>query len=406
MKAFFTSDFTKVNKENRKNQQKLQIIRAMAQSTGGIIVPEICKMLQISPPTALKLVREMQEEGFIMAVGKKETVNGRKPLIYSLRHINLYAISVEILLKRISVAIVDMQLDVKCYRQNSDFLLENNQECLNKVEEFILNCLNESGIREDNIIGMGIGITGRVSKDMGESLTYFNFMGVPLQEYFSGKFDIPVFINNDTRCFAQAEKIVGKARDANHAVVINLSRGLGTGLIIDNKIMNGSNGFAGEMGHMKFGEREKLCICGEKGCLGNDVGGFALEEMFSERIAAGERTTINFPEGKMKVRYDAVLAAALEGDDLSIRLIREIGFKLGGALGNIINLLNPELVIIAGKFSRTKDILLKPLKEGIASTGLKNPVKTCQIEFSELGYLGGLKGAAALVFEYFELIKQ
>jgi len=406
MKAIFNSSFTEVNKENRKTQQKLSIIRAIAQSGSGITVPEICKMLKISAPTGFKLVNELQTEGFLGIVGKKETHNGRKPAIYDLKNVRFYAISVEILLKRISVGIIDSQLDTVYCKNNTEFVLENTADCLKEVEKYITACVRDSGISKDHILGMGMGITGRVMQDTGESLTYFNFMDLPLGKYFSKLFDIPVFINNDTRCFGQAEKIIGKAKHVNHAIVINLSRGLGTSLIIDNRIVNGGNGFAGEMGHMQFGNRENMCICGKKGCLGNDVGGYALEEKFMDCISRGEKSIIQHPGHGRQIRYDGILQAALEGDELSIRLVQEMGFKLGNALGNIINLLNPELVIIAGKFASAKDILLDPLKSGITSSALINPLRHCHIAFSELGHMGGLKGAGALVFEYFELIKQ
>lgn len=405
MKAIFKSNPSEITNETRLMQQKLRIIQVISQNGHGITVPDICKELKISAPTGIKLVNELQTEGFLSVVGKKETQNGRKPSIYALNNINFYALSVEILLKRITVGIVDARLNTVYYRQKTDFVLENTPECLLNVEAFINECLENSGVAEENILGMGMGITGRVKNETGESLTFFNFLDLPLGEHLSREFDIPVFINNDTRCYGMAEKIIGKAIKANHAIIINLSRGLGTSLIIDNKIVNGGMGFAGEFGHMQFGNREKMCLCGKKGCLGNDVGGYSLEENFMEKIGEGEKTIVDIPDDGSTVRYDDILIAALKGDDLSIRLVQEMGYKLGHALGNIINLLNPELILIGGKFAKLKTLLLDPVKTGLSSSALVNPLQSCEIEFSELGDLGGLKGAGALVFEYFELIK-
>lgn len=405
MKAIFNASFKKNTNESRLMQQKLRIIQAISQDGHGITVPEICNELQISPPTGIKLVNQLREEGFLTITGKKETPNGRRPNVYDLKNVNFHALSVEILLKRISVGIIDSKLNILYYRQKTDFELENTKECLDSIEAFIVKCLENSGISEDSILGMGVGITGRVKKSTGESLTYFNFMDKPLGEYFSELYDVPVFINNDTRCFGQAEKIIGKAKDAHHAIVINLSRGLGTSLIIDNKIVNGGVGFAGEFGHMQFGTREKMCICGKSKCLGNDVGGYALEENFMERLAEGEKSMLPVPAKGTSVRYDEIMQAAMNGDNLSIRLVQEMGTHLGKALGNIISLLNPELIIIGGKFSKLREILVGPIKTGMTSTALVNPLNNCSLEFSELGDLGGLKGAGALVFDYFELIK-
>ncbi len=406
MKAIFKSNFSEITNETRLMQQKLRIIQVISQNGHGITVPDICKELKISAPTGIKLVNELQVEGFLSIVGKKETLNGRKPAIYALKNVNFYALSVEILLKRITVGIIDSKLNTVYYRQKTDFILENTLECLHNVEAFILECLENSGVGEESILGMGMGITGRVKNETGESLTYFNFMDEPLGEYLSKTLDIPVFLNNDTRCLGMAEKIIGKANNTSDAIVINLSRGLGTCLVIDNKIVNGGMGFAGELGHMQFGNRDKICLCGKKGCLGTDVGGYALEEDFMDRVASGEKTMVEIPEDGSSVRYDEVLMAALKGDTLSISLVQEMSFKLGNALGNIINLLNPQLIIIGGKFAKLKTLLLDPLKTGITSSALVNPFQDCKIEFSELGDLGGLKGAGALVFENFELIKK
>ncbi|MDR4987219.1 MAG: ROK family protein [Bacteroidales bacterium] len=405
MKALFNSDLTKNTNESRLMQQKLRIIQAISQNGYGITVPEICDELQISPPTGIKLVNQLREDGFLSIIGKKETQNGRRPFIYGLRNVNFHAISIEILLKRISVAIIDSRLNILYYRQKTDFELNNTVECLKSIEAFINTCIENSGILKDSILGMGIGITGSVISATGESLTYFNFMDQPLGTYMSEKYDMPVFLNNDTRCFGQAEKIIGKARDVNHAIVINLSRGLGTSLIIENKIVNGGKGFAGELGHMQFGTKEKMCICGKSKCLGNDVGGYALEQNFLEKISEGEKSMLSKSATESMVRYDEIMQAALVGDDLSIRLIQEMGVKLGNALGNIVSLLNPDLIIIGGKFSKLKSILFGPVKTGITNTALVNPLNHCQIEFSELGDLGGLKGAGALVFEHYKLIR-
>lgn len=185
MKAIFKSNFTETSNESRLMQQKLRIIQVIFQKGHGITVPDICKELKISAPTGIKLVNELQDEGVLTVAGKKETPNGRKPAIYDLKNVSFYALSIEILLKRISVGIIDSHLNSVYYRQKTGFTLENTQECLDNVESFILECLNNSGISESSILGMGIGITGRVKNSTGESLDFFNFMESPLGAYFS-----------------------------------------------------------------------------------------------------------------------------------------------------------------------------------------------------------------------------
>lgn len=390
--------------ESRYVQQKLKIVQIISQRSSPMTVPEISKELKISTPTCIKLVNHLQEEGILHVVGKKETANGRKPLMYSVDKVNFFSVSVEILLKRISFAIIDSGLNIIHYRQKADFALENTPECLEEIYEYVQEGIDQSGIGHDRILGVGIGITGRVSRKTGETFTFFNFLEKPVTTHLEEKFSLPVFVDNDTRCYGLAEKIIGKARDAHNAIIINLSRGLGTTLIINDGLVEGGMGFAGELGHMQFGDSQKLCICGKKGCLGNEVGGYALEEEVKIRIGLGEKSLLEETFSGGKIRYDEILSAALSGDYLAIAVIQEIGQKLGKALGNIVNLLNPEQIIIGGKFSRLGDMLLDPVKAGLLSTGLQNSLKNCDISVSELGDLAGLKGAGALVFEYFELI--
>jgi transcriptional regulator of PTS gene len=393
------------NNGNRLNEQKMRIVQAISQRREALTIPELSSELKITAPTCIKLVNQLMAAGIINEVGKKETRAGRKPALYALDGSNFQVIGVEILMKRVSFSILDNHLNTIYVKHKTDFALENTSESLNVVVSFIEACMNDANVSSREIIGMGVGITGRVKKSDGESLTFFNFLGKPLASFLSEAFDIPVFLNNDTRCFGMAEKIIGKAKNASNAIIINLSRGLGTSLIINNIVVEGGAGFAGELGHMQWGLNEKVCICGKKGCLGNEVSGYTLEEQFKERIQQGEKSLVTEKVSVDSIRYDDILNAANLGDALSIDLVQQMALRLGKALGNIINLLNPELIIIGGKFAKVRDILLDPVKTGMASSALVSPLKYCEIDFSEMGDLAGMKGAGALVLEHFEFIK-
>lgn len=389
---------------DRNSKRKLQIIQAITQQGEALTIPEVCKKLDVSIPTGIKLVNELKEEGLIKEVGKREKQNGRKPTLYALKKSGFYAICVEISIRRISVAVVDTGLNVIHYQQKIDFKLENTQECLDEAVSFVDRCIKGCQLSADTVVGMGLGITGRVNAESGNSITYFNFMNQTITEYFSAKFNTPVFLENDTRCLGLAEKSLGHAMNIDNAVIINLSRGLGTALIVNGAIVVGKAGYAGEFGHMHFGNQDKICLCGKTGCLGTEVGGHALEEMFLQSISENQVSLLSADENN-NIRYDQILEAALKGDQLSIRLIQQMGRTLGYALGNILNLLNPELVVLGGKFAKLGNILIDPLRSGMAESALINPLNMIRIEASALGDLALLKGIGALVFEHFELLQ-
>ncbi len=405
MKSILTGDYTEVSSRSRVMQRKLAIIQAASQNDKGISLAEVCYQLKVSPPTGIKLMNELLDEGFMRVFGKKDTSNGRKPLIYGLNNTNFFSLVVEISMKRVSVGVIDAFLNIVKYRQKTDFFLENTPGCLGIVEKYLEESIREFKLNKDLILGMGVGITGRVNFDIGQTFTFFNFLEIPFAKYFSEIFSMPVFVNNDTRCIGIAEKTKGKAQKVSDAVVINLSRGLGTCFIINNSVINGAFGFAGELGHVQFEKNDKMCICGKTGCLGTEVGGNTLEEDFLERLRNGEKTLIDIPQGSVTIRYDSILQAAIQGDQLSIKLIQNMGHKLGIALGNIINLLNPELFVIAGKFSKVGHIIIDAVKYGITQSALPASFRLSSIEISELGDKAVLKGAGVMVFEHFKLMK-
>lgn len=385
-------------------QQQKRIVQMLAKSTQPLTIDEIRKELSISTPTGIKLINALIDGGVVKSEGKKETANGRRPSLYSLKQTELYVISLEILLNKLTVSLVDMNLNILQMRRSMDFVLANTEESLQEVVSFTRETIEEFGVEHEQLLGLGVAITGRINPRTGSSSSFFSWLKPSLKRYLSQEFDLPVKVNNDTRCLGLAEKKIGLARDYRNAIVINLSQGLGTSLIVENRIVNGGNGFAGEFGHMQFGDNNKICICGKRGCLGNEVSGYALSEKFREGIENGELSLLTDEIPLSKIRHTHILNAALGGDSFSITLLQNMGLKLGRALGNIINLLNPEVIIIGGDFASAESFLGDSLKSGIANSALVNPLKNCEIKYSELGEHGTLKGAGSIVFSHFELI--
>ncbi|MHA7109896.1 ROK family protein [Sunxiuqinia elliptica] len=400
----FRTQHNGTDMESKQFAQKRKMVAFLNKSEDPLAIPAICRRLRLSVPTGTKLVNELIADGIVVEVGKMETDNGRRPVVYKINPEYAYTIGVEILLKRISVSVFNMEMVEVFQKKDNEFVLENTPECLSFVVDFIGQCLEELDEKKTRVLGMGLGITGRVNSKTGESYNYFNFLEETLTEHLSSKFELPIFLDNDTHVMGMAERFFGKARKEKNALIVNLSRGLGMTVISNGKVVLGNQGFAGEFGHMQFGESSKLCICGKRGCLGMEVSGYALEENFKEYVKNGEKTLL-LPEGELrKVRYDNILQAARKGDALSIALLHDIGFKLGKALGNVINLLNPGSIILGGKFVVASDILADSVKSGMTHTALSQPLRTCDLLFSEAGDESGGKGAAAQVLYHYDLI--
>jgi len=398
------SDSDEVSNQSRQAKQKNKIIRTLSKSNHALTIPELQKQVRISTPTVIKLINELITDDLVQEEGKKETDNGRRPTLYSLNINRFYAVGVEILFKRISVSVVRLDQEVMLERQNREFRLENTPECLEEVVSFIRETLDDCAVSMDNILGIGIGLTGRVNSLTGESYNFFTFTEKPVGQYLTERLDKQVFVDNDTHVMGLAEQVLGQAKEARNALILNVSRGLGMTIIANRRLITGGMGFAGEFGHMQMGNSDKLCICGKRGCLGMEVSGYALEENFKQAIKEGETSLAINDKPLEDIRYDDILEAANQGDGLCINLLQEMGEILGMALGNIVNLLNPELIIIGGKFAQAGYMFSDSIKTGMNKTALTLPLKYVTLKTSQLGSESGSIGASAMVFKQHDLI--
>jgi transcriptional regulator of PTS gene len=402
---FFSKNIKEINNENRQYAQKRKIVSELIKSDGPMTIPNLCIMLKTSIPKGTKLVNELIEEGILIESGKKETENGRRPVLYKVQPEFAFFIGVIIQLKGISLSVFNMDMQEIFQSEKADFILDNTEKCLQQVVDFIRKGLADFVIPEERLLGIGIGITGRVDSIKGDSYTYFNFPDISLSKYLENELLTRIYIDNDTHVIGLAEQVFGKAKNSKNALIVNLSRGLGMSIEANGEIISGSYGFAGEFGHMQFPDSEnKLCLCGKRGCLGTEVSGYALEESFREKIQSGESSLILASGRNSNIQYERILEAAVHGDLLSISLIHDMGFKLGKALGNIVNLLNPEQIIIGGKFTLAEGIIVEAIKSGMVHTTLAQPFRSCTLSVSSIGPKGGGKGAGVLVLRRLGII--
>ncbi|MCG8580523.1 MAG: ROK family protein [Bacteroidales bacterium] len=399
----FLTQSTVISNQSRHQKQKKDIVRYISKSKTACIIPDIAKQLKISIPTINKLIVELLEANVLVEYGKKDTGSGRKPILYALNRDMFYSVGVDIQLKGLRIVMLDIQLQVVKSKDISDFTLENTEECLNDiinhVNEFITYCMVENTA----ILGLGFSLTGRVDVKKSSSISFFDFMGKPLGQYFSEKFQLPVLLDNDTRLIGLSEQVDGCLSNVKDAIVVNVSRGLGASIICEGNIVKGGNGFAGEFGHMQFGKKERLCICGKTNCLGTEVSGYALELDFTNALDAGRDSLLKLQTDTFG--YRQILRSALEGDSLAIELVQKQGMYLGESLGNIINLLNPSLIVIAGSFAILGDMFIDAIRIGLSKTTLINPLNSCRVIASEVdGTRAAAIGAAYLSFKKFDLL--
>ena len=365
---------------------------------GSSTITDLSKELDLSVPTITKFIYEMCEDGYINDYGKLETTGGRHPSLYGLNPESGYFIGVDIKKFSINIGLINFKGDMIELKMNIPYKFENTSEALEELCKLISNFIKKTGINTEKIMNICINISGRVNPDSGYSFSMFNFSERPLAEILTEKIGHPVCIDNDTRAMTYGEYMQGCVTGEKNIIFVNISWGLGIGIIIDGKIYTGKSGFSGEFGHINVFENEILCHCGKKGCLETEASGSALHRILLERINSGENSILS---NRINIKGDAltldeIIGAVKKEDLLCIEIVEEIWQKLGKQIAGLINIFNPELVIIGGTLSLTDDYIAQPIKTAIRKYSLNLVNQDSAIMLSKLRDKAGIIGACML----------
>ena len=365
---------------------------------GSSTITDLSKELDLSVPTITKFIYEMCEDGYINDYGKLETTGGRHPSLYGLNPESGYFIGVDIKKFSINIGLINFKGDMIELKMNIPYKFENTSEALEELCKLISNFIKKTGINTEKIMNICINISGRVNPDSGYSFSMFNFSERPLAEILTEKIGHPVCIDNDTRAMTYGEYMQGCVTGEKNIIFVNISWGLGIGIIIDGKIYTGKSGFSGEFGHINVFENKILCHCGKKGCLETEAYGSALHRILLERINSGENSILS---NRINIKGDAltldeIIGAVNKEDLLCIEIVEEIGQKLGKQIAGLINIFNPELVIIGGTLSLTDDYIAQPIKTAIRKYSLNLVNQDSAIMLSKLRDKAGIIGTCML----------
>lgn len=366
--------------------------------SGNSTLTDLSKELDLSVPTVTKFVSEMCEEGYINEYGKLETTGGRHPILYGLNPESGYFIGVDIKKFAVNIGLINFKGDMVDLKMDIPYKLENTPEALEELCRIISNFIKKTKIKTDKILNININISGRVNPELGYSFSHFNFSERPLAEILTEKIGYQISIDNDTRAMTYGEFLRGCVKGEKDIIFVNISWGLGIGIIIDGKVYTGKSGFSGEFGHVNVFDNEILCHCGKKGCLETEASGSALHRILLERIKNGANSILSnrINSCETPLTLDEIIAAVNKEDLLCIEIVEEIGQKLGKHIAGLINIFNPELVIIGGTLSQTEDYITQPIKSAIRKYSLNLVNKDSVITTSKLKGEAGVIGACML----------
>ncbi len=260
--------------------------------------------------------------------------------------------------------------------------------------------IRDAGIDRSAIKCMGMGIPGLLDPQEGLSIFSPNFPGwdnIHIVNEMRSSLDFPIFIDNDVRVNLYGEWRFGAGAGHRNLVMVTLGTGLGSGIVSDGKVLYGTTSSAGELGHMNMYREGRPCRCGSSGCLGRYVSAIGIVRTLTEKLGAGRASIITDWVGQELSAITArMISEAYDlGDELAAEVMHETGELLGYGLSNVINLLNPELIIIGGGMSAAGDRLLGPVRAAIERHALQLSARACRVVQAQLGSEAGVIGAAA-----------
>lgn len=389
------SNFLKNNEG--KNLLLKQRILTLCINEGNFSLADLSKEINTSIPTTTKLIEELIEEGFIEDMGKLDTNGGRRPSIYGLRPSAGYFVGTDVNRSSVSIIITDFKGQVEDFSGTIPFTVQNSESSFRELCGMIRDQVLKSGIDPANVLAYGVNLSGRVNNETGYCFTYYIGEDRPIASLLEEELGSPVFVENDSRAMTYGEYICGVANNEENMLFLNVTWGLGMGMVVDGKLSYGKSGFSGEIGHFPLLDNNQICRCGKTGCLETGASGSAAHRILLEKLAEGRLSVLSekYQNGE-EITLDDIILAVREEDVLAIEVIEQIGTTLGRAIAGLINLFNPELVVIGGKVAEAQEYLMLPIKSAVQKHSLKMINRDTTIKISRLGGKGGPIGACML----------
>ncbi len=361
---------------------------------GPMSATDLASCMGLTFPTAMSVLNTLSSDGIVLNMGPAHANAGRKPNLYSVKADAGYFITIFIDLAGTKIIVYNFHNQAIHTEFLNNAPIQDSYNSLILIADALKQILITLNIDQSLLLGTCIVMPGLVNHFNSENLTYFERKEFSLKEFLSTNFPEPVWIENDAKAVAIAEKYYGQYSGSKNLISMWIDQGLGIGLILDGKLYRGSSGFAGELGHIKLTANTIPCKCGKLGCLETVINLNHLYQLYLNEINNNSKANINSASD--------VILAAHKGNDAAVRSIARFAKNLAHACAMVIQLLNPQTIVICGKLTAAGDYLLIPLRQELLSLSSMDMIKNTSISLSDIAddaaNLGALKILANSIF--------
>jgi len=357
---------------------------------------DLARRTRLSRSTVSAIVTDLLSTRLVKEARAGISSGGRRPILLQFQDQSSFIVGIELGATHVSCVLTDLRSNVRASWSAPAPVRDEPDLALEKMTMAVHSVLQAGGVQPSQVLGIGVAVPSPVDRERpGELLPLIlpKWEGRNIASYLEGTFKRPVFVDNDANLGALAELWWGAGSSARDLAYIKVATGIGAGLIINGRIFRGSGGIAGEVGHTSIDPNGPRCICGLNGCLATFIGTPALLQRAKDMLRASGS---NRPA---PTSIDELVNAALESEPSSVELMRYTGNKLGIGIANMLNLLNPKMVVLGGGIARAGDLVLDPVRETIRGLSLPASISNTEIRTTGLNEWGIAVGAATFVLQ-------
>jgi len=364
---------------------------------------ELAKKTNLSAGTITSIVRELKKLGFISEIGKGKSLAGRRPVLIQFNQQARHIVSLELTIDKTTLAIIDLGADIKLKTEDVTARNIKPAKMLKFICRQIKDLIRNSGITNPGILGIGVAVDGIVYADQKVLVRSVNlgWTDIPIKAIIEELTGFKTVVNGTALCMVFGEYLYGAGKNVDNLVCLDIDSGIGAIAIDQGRILRGSHDMAGEIGHSLAKKDGPLCRCGNKGCLETVASGSAIISRVKDNLNKGIRSSVsdsifscNAPDA-----LRLITKAFQKGGRLSKNVLSEAGYYLGVAAAGLINLFDPELLILSGFVTtESEGIITDMIRKTAIKHILPEKSRSIRIEEGTLGTNAAVIGAAAAVY--------
>lgn len=387
----------------------LRAVLLMLRRHGHVSRVRLARLTGLSTTTITNLVSELLAQGVVVQEGVEKPTHrrgaGRPRTALRLVPESRYAVGIHFGVGSVRVGVADLCANLATCVSLDHPLEKSPEQVLSETVDLVNEAIAQSGVDPQRIVGIGVGASGLVDPHTGVNVIAPNlgWRDVPLQDWFSERLGWPVRVNNNVRAMALGEAMFGAGQNVRALAFVYSRIGVGAGFVVDGELYHGGAAGAGEIGHTTIlSNGGRPCRCGNTGCLetlvsepaivrlAEELAGQDQEGILAAHLRDGEGTTI-----------ERVFAAARDGDTATREMLHKRACYMGIALANLVNILNPELIVLGGICAQGQDLLLPAIEATMRQRAFANLGERVRLQTTSFGPQAGVVGAVALALNAF-----